>query len=351
MAIVSGACPDCGKRWRPTRLAWAPKICPRKVRPQLTRRLVVFADHHPARLRPLAPRLKLGESAWSADMYIVVDIGGTKTRVAVARDFDGFEPARIFETSQDYIEGLSRIVATARELAGDGGVRGVSLGAPGVLSRDKRKLVRAPNLPRWDGANLVADLEKALAVPVLLENDAALAGLGEAVVGAGKGAPIVAYITMSTGVNGARIVDGAVDRAAFGFEMGEQILGVEPTSPTFEWLTSGVLIEQRLGKRPGELGADHEIWDELAGLVAIALHNTIAYWSPDRIVIGGSMMNEVGISIERVRGRLLALPRKNPALPNVVRAALGDVGGLWGALMALKAQVGRAPHRWGDARA
>jgi predicted NBD/HSP70 family sugar kinase len=52
--------------------------------------------------------------------------------------------------------------------------------------------INALNLPRWNGAALADDLEAALGTQVILENDTALVGLGEATVGAGKGAAVVA---------------------------------------------------------------------------------------------------------------------------------------------------------------
>lgn len=48
------------------------------------------------------------------------------------------------------------------------------------------------------------------------------------------------------------------------------------------------------------------------------------------------MMNEVGIPIDRIWTHLQALPRKNPALPEIVHASLGDFGGLWGGLARLR---------------
>jgi predicted NBD/HSP70 family sugar kinase len=269
-------------------------------------------------------------------MHIVVDVGGTKTRIAGAVDFSSLSQTRIFATPQAYGDGLAQIVATARGLAGDAQVEAVALGAPGVLSRERRTLVHAPNLPRWSGAALADDLEQALGAPCVIENDTALVGLGEATAGAGQGASIVAYLTISTGVNGVRILDGAIDRAAFGFEMGEQILGTTPDAPTFEALVSGHAISQLYGVAPAALAPDHPVWEELARIVAIGLHNTVAYWSPDRIVVGGSMMKDVGISLDRVRAHFAALPRKNPATPEILRAALGDFGGLWGGLARLK---------------
>lgn len=269
-------------------------------------------------------------------MYVAVDIGGTKTRVAASRDLTVLQESVIIDTPQDYRAALDALISTASIAAGPTPITDIAIGAPGVLSRDKRVLVHAPNLPGWDGAAIADDIEKELRCRVILENDAALVGLGEATAGAGKGAAIVAYITISTGVNGARVVDGDIDRAAYGFEIGEQYLSVDAMAPTFEQLASGRAISERFGVHPRALGKAHPVWGELASIVAIGLHNTIAYWSPDRIVLGGSMMNEIGIPLGEIVKRLKALPRKNPHLPEIVHATLGDFGGLWGGLVRLR---------------
>ncbi|WP_424363339.1 ROK family protein [Methylocystis parvus] len=268
-------------------------------------------------------------------MLIVIDIGGTKTRIGRADEPDALASVEVFHTLHNYREGLHAVVDAVKRIAG-GKPRGVAVGAPGVLSLDKRRIVNAPNLPDWNGAALADDLEAALGAPVILENDTALVGLGEAAVGAGKGAAIVAYVTISTGVNGARIVDGALDRAAFGFEIGEQFMGCDAKARTLEELVSGRAIEARFGTLPASLGKDHPVWEELAEIVAIGLHNAIAYWSPHRLVLGGSMMRDVGIRLDRVEARLAALKRKNPVLPELRRASLNDLGGLWGGLVRLR---------------
>jgi len=268
-------------------------------------------------------------------MLIAIDIGGTKTRIGRGDDFDALASVDIFHTSHAYREGLGALVDAVKRIAGEK-PRSVAVGAPGVLSRDKRRIINAPNLPDWNGAALADDLEAALGAPVIMENDTALVGIGEATVGAGMGAAIVAYVTISTGVNGARIVDGALDRAAFGFEIGEQLMGRDSSARTLEELVSGRAIEDRFGAPPASLGEDHPVWEELAEIVAIGLHNTIAYWSPERIVLGGSMMRDVGIRLDRVEARLAALKRKNPILPELRRAALDDLGGLWGGLVRLR---------------
>ena len=208
-------------------------------------------------------------------MFAMIDIGGTKTRVGCADDFNALVSVEIFETACDYSEGLRRLVEAVKEIAGEK-LRGVAVGAPGVLSRDKRQIVKALNLPGWNGSALAEDLESALGAQVIVENDTALVGLGEATVGAGKGAAVLAYVTVSTGVNGARIVDAALDRAAFGFEIGEQLLGRAASASTLDELVSGRAIEAQFGAPPATLGKEHPVWEELAEIVAVGLHNTIA---------------------------------------------------------------------------
>src|SRR3989344_1426609 len=95
----------------------------------------------------------------------------------------------------------------------------------GCLDAKKETIFHAPNMSKWDNRPLKKELQRALHTKnVFLENDTALVGLGEAVRGSGKGKQIVAYITVSTGINGVRIVNGEIDRSALGFEIGHQIL-------------------------------------------------------------------------------------------------------------------------------
>src|ERR1700690_711508 len=131
-------------------------------------------------------------------MYIAADIGGSKMRIAGSDDLKNFSDPVVIETPQNYDDGLLMFVSTVRQIATGESIAGIIAGVPGVVSRDKKSLLTAPHLPKWRGAQIAADLEAAFKVPVHLENDTALVGLGEVVVGAGRGAHIVAYITVST---------------------------------------------------------------------------------------------------------------------------------------------------------
>ncbi len=142
----------------------------------------------------------------------------------------------------------------------------------------------------------------------------------------------MAYITVSTGVGGARIVDGTLDEASEGFEPGHVIIDGEHD---LESLISGRAIEHRLGRKPAEV-TNENIWDELAQKLAVGLNDVIALWSPDAIVLGGSMIvKPVGIKVERVKEHLKKFVEHIPVMPEITQATLADEGGLHGALVYL----------------
>jgi predicted NBD/HSP70 family sugar kinase len=138
-------------------------------------------------------------------------------------------------------------------------------------------------------------------------------------------------------MNGARIVDGTVDANAHGFEIGRQIIDIGATFPfrrsarSLESLVSGAAMERRY-KRPPYHITSACVWDAAARLLAYGVHNTVAYWSPDIVVIGGSMMKTPGISLTNVRRHLKKMPYALPEYPPIRNGKLGDVCGLYGAL-------------------
>lgn len=272
-------------------------------------------------------------------MFILVDIGGTKTRVARTNDLHTFGEPIVFKTPQPYQYALVALVEAVRKLSGDDTIDAIAVGVPGVVSRDKKSIIRAPHLQQWNTANIVDDLEKALKTTIILNNDVELVALGEAVSGAGVGAPIVAYVTVSTGVNGARIVEGMIDRTSLGFEIGGQYLTMGSDAKTLEDLVSGSAVENKYGVHPRDLGIDAPVWEELALALAYGLNNTVVHWSPHRIVLGGSMMNEIGIPIERVKFHLAKILQKVPQMPDIVHSNLADFGGLYGGMAHLRATI------------
>jgi predicted NBD/HSP70 family sugar kinase len=278
--------------------------------------------------------------------FILFDIGGTKTRVALSHDKETFEEPRIFDTPKDFDTAISLLKETAYELTKGEKIDFAAGDIAGVFSRDRAVLLKAPHLPGWNGKNVKYAIETALSTEALLANDAAVVGLGEATYGGGKGYDIVAYITISTGVGGVRIVGGKIDVSAMGFEPGHQVFdasgGFHKTTVggfglDLEGYISGTAVTERYNKKPFEI-TDKQFWNEMARLLAYGLNNTIVHWSPDVVVLGGSMMKEIGISVDDVKAHLGGILRIYPELPHIVHSELGDIGGLYGALALIKSR-------------
>lgn len=260
-------------------------------------------------------------------------------RLAVSRDGENFDEPKIVATPKDFDSGMALFKKIADELTGGEKIQASAGGIAGPLDREKTKLVNSPNISSWINKPLKKTLQKMTSAPVFLENDADMVGLGEAVYGAGRGEKIVAYVTISTGVGGTRIVNGKIDQHTHGFEPGHQIIDpagtlcfVCGTPGHLEGYISGAALEKRYHKKPYEI-TDPEVWEQEAKWLAYGLNNTIVHWSPDIVVLGGSMITkESGISIKRVRHHLKKILSIFPETPRLSIAELGDVGGLYGAL-------------------
>ena len=274
-------------------------------------------------------------------MYLLFDIGGTNIRISYAKDGVDIGESIVVATPQDFEEGVAAIAHAAEELGALGHIQAAAGGIAGVFNADKSMLVRSPNLTQWTNKPLVARLTDTLGVPVYVENDAAIVGLGEAHHGAGKHFSIVEYITVSTGVGGARIVEGNIDERSVGFEPGQELFpiqdGGEPI--TLEKVVSGVAIEKRFGKKPKEV-TDPAVWEELSKKLAYGLYNTIVLWSPDVVVLGGSMIvGNPAIPVDRTAAHLSDMLTIFPQPPIIKKAELGNLGGLWGALEFVKSKI------------
>lgn len=280
-------------------------------------------------------------------MYLLFDIGATKIRLAVS-DGRGLGKMQIVSTPREFEEGI-RIIASAASAflsrRKSKTFTAVAGGVAGPLDARKAMLVNAPNLPLWNRKPLKESLRAAFKTKVIVENDTSVVGLGEACVGAGRWRDIVAYLTVSTGVGGVRIVRKKIDHSAMGFEPGHQIVDVSRAGESscstcgqvgcLEGFVGGAALERRFTENPAEIG-DPNILGEAADILAVGLHNTIVHWSPDIVVLGGSvMLGKNPIPFDRVVLSLKKRMKIFSVLPEVRKATLGDFGGLWGSLMFL----------------
>jgi predicted NBD/HSP70 family sugar kinase len=277
--------------------------------------------------------------------YVVFDIGGTTTRVAVSSDGETLRETASFKTKVNHKEGMTALGDAIKKLLGNDTVTAMAGGVRGMLNEQHTAIHNDSRLEAWSGKSITEPLAERFKTEVYLENDTALAGLGEAVFGAGKGLDIIAYHTVSTGVGGVKIEKGQIDMATVGFEPGHQVLDIDRTilgediTPTLENLVSGTAVEERMGVKPYEIPQTDALWDELAEYLAQGLRNTILYWSPEAIVLGGSMIiGDPKIELDAIRKYTVEVLDGFVDCPFITVAKLGDEAGLYGALARLRSK-------------
>jgi glucokinase len=273
-------------------------------------------------------------------MHILLDIGGSNTRLAISHYGRVFCEPVIYETPQNFDEAIKKIKETFYAMTNEKKASKIICGLPGSLDKKKSKLVNAPHLKKWIKKPIKRTLEKEFRAEVHLENDAALVGLGEANVGPGRGYNIAVYITVSTGVGGVRIVDGKIDNNSLGFEPGHQIIDVQEhikgNGGELEQIVSGSGIRARYKKNPEEID-DPSFWKHITKYIAYGLHNVTTHWSPDIIIVGGSIMKSISITLLRTEYKKIC--KVFHTLPKIEKAYLDNIGGMYGALAVLRQQV------------
>jgi predicted NBD/HSP70 family sugar kinase len=281
-------------------------------------------------------------------MYFLFDIGGTKTRVGVSIDKKTVSAQKIFDTPRDFNEGVNLIILAAKELSGEQEITAIGGGIGAPLNKNKSAIAESyanfnKSLANWAGKPLKEVLEKELGAPVFLENDTIVIGLAEATQIENYQEKIIAYYTVSTGVGGSLITFGKITPHSSGFEPGSQI--IDPTGaicPTcekpgrLEDLIGGDYIKARTGKMPAEID-DEEFWKDAARSLALGLINSAVHWSPDIIVIGGSLMNK--ISLQEVEKYFIENLTIFSQLPKLMPAQLDELGGLRGAALFLNLKL------------
>ncbi|HEU5450827.1 MAG TPA: ROK family protein, partial [Terriglobales bacterium] len=168
---------------------------------------------------------------------IGVDLGGTNLRIAAVDD-----SGKLLEkvtTGTKVSLGRAHVITemcdAIRTLAGkfslDSELLGVGIGVPGIIDKRTVMLRESPNLPGWHDYPVRDEIERRLQAPVVLENDANAAALGENWLGAAKGFDDMLMITLGTGVGGGMVLRQKVWHGMTGMagELGH--ITVDPNGP------------------------------------------------------------------------------------------------------------------------
>lgn len=155
--------------------------------------------------------------------------------------------------------------------------------------------------PGWRDTDVAGTLQRALGVPVRLDTDVNAAGLGEQRWGAARGLETFLYLTVGTGIGGGGMANGRLLHGLLHPEMGHIRIPHDSRRDPFpgacpfhgdclEGLAAGPALQARWGLQPEALPDDHPAWPLEAHYLALAVANFICSLSPQRIVLGGGVM-------------------------------------------------------------
>lgn len=292
-----------------------------------------------------------------------IELGGTKCVAAIGDDAAHIvAETRVPTTSVGATLG-ALVTFFEAQRAALGRIDAIGIGSFGPLDLDpaspRHGWITTTPKPGWADVDVAGLFREALGVPVAIDTDVNAAALGEWRHGAARGADVVVYITVGTGIGGGVLVGGRPLHGLVHPEIGHLRVPRDRQTDPFdgvcpyhgdclEGLASGPAMAARWGRPAETLTAAHEAWPLEARYLALALQNVVCTVSPQRIVLGGGVMDHAPLLAEvRVQlGTLLNGYVRSPAILHamdqyVVAPALSGRAGLVGALE-LAARIGTA---------
>ncbi|GFN24087.1 ROK family protein [Thermanaeromonas sp. C210] len=302
--------------------------------------------------------------------FLGIDIGGTSIKAGiVSREGRVLAKSQIPTAKEAGVAGVldrvTKLVDALRSQAGPDGLplAAAGVGVPGSVEVDRGLVRLAPNLG-WRDVPLREKLQDLLKVPVIVDNDAHMAALGEMWQGAGRGYRDILMITLGTGIGSALILNGAVHRGVFGYgaEMGHvKVLKDGPlcrcggrgcletlASATAMVSLAGCELERgypsllsgrtRLEAREIVEGAakgdvlSREVLNAAAHYLGTALANAALLVGPAVIIIGGGVAQAGDVVLTPIReafAEALGAWQVNPV--PILAAQLGNDAGFIGA--------------------
>ena len=303
--------------------------------------------------------------------YLGIDIGGTNIRLGIV-DGKGkvlirYRIPTLKEQGKDKV--IARLLRAIEFIIRKAGrpVKGIGIGCPGPLDGKRGIVLSPPNLPDWKGVPLKKIVEKKFRLPVILENDANLIGLGENWRGAGKNASSMVLLTLGTGIGSALILDKKLWSGSGGFASEFGHVSINLNGPRcgcgnrgcIEVYASATAVVRRLKEalKKGEtsrvfkstkdnITADRiylaakkgdrlsrRIVDETGLYLGAAVANIVNALNPEMIVISGGMAKAGKPFLDKIKETVKerALKESRRGL-KIVLGKLGEDAGIIGAV-------------------
>lgn len=287
-------------------------------------------------------------------LLIGIDLGGTNVRAGAVNNKGEVlawadAPIEARRGAQVGLEKITRLVESVSRQVQGYRLAAIGIGSTGPIDRDLGAIQNPYTLPTWENVDIVHPLSERFQVPVELENDADAAALGEAWVGAGRGYPRLAVLTIGTGVGYALIVDGKVYRGINGVHPEGGHMVIDPHGPecycgargclemlaagpaiarlaqekavgqqTLMWELAGGKLDQIDGRvlvkaaRSGDALAG-QVVDQLAEYLGLGIVNVLMLCLPDCVLMGGGVMEAFDVFEPGIRK---VVNRHNVVIPS-----------------------------------
>ncbi|MCB8951185.1 MAG: ROK family protein [Ardenticatenales bacterium] len=302
----------------------------------------------------------------SERLYGGIEAGGTKFVCTIAAGPDDILAEERFPTRAPE-ETLAQAIAFFRAQPP---IAAVGIGAFGPADPDPHSptfgTITTTPKPGWANVDFAGAIRRALGVPVGFDTDVNVAALGEWRWGAAQGLDTFVYLTIGTGIGGGGVVNGQMMHGLIHPEMGhmrlprrEDRLPYGALLPAFagicpyhgdclEGLAAGPAIESRWGQNAATLPPDHPAWAIEAHYLGLALSNLVCILSPQRIILGGGVMEQrhlfplIHAEVRQTLNGYVASPAVMARIADyIVPPGLGNRAGMLGAI-ALAQQTARA---------
>ena len=290
--------------------------------------------------------------------YIGVDLGGTNVRAAIV-DEEG--NVLVQKKSPSYAqEGKEKVMNTIinliKSLPDYESCSGIGVGVPGPCDEKTGSMVLATNLPGFEGYSIANKLEETFHMPSFIDNDANVAALAEALVGAGKGKKVVYYVTLSTGIGGGLVINGECISGKHGFtgEIANIIIDRNRSKVNYlavgaiENEASGIAITRKANekaskkyKHAGEVFEDahngnpvaKEIVDNVVRDLAQLFATIACVCDPDIFILGGGMMQSSDLFLPSVIEKFKEISHTQLHDDEFVLASLEEPGVIGAAML------------------